>query len=231
MRAAVQVERLERELVELGGRVEGHNHSLARDFDRVLDVLSRRGYVELPVHDPWRLASRGAVLARVFHESDLLVVECLHQGLLDGLDPAGLAGLLSTFVYEHRSPEPPAPPWFPSADGRTRWRRIMATSEDLAADERSTGLAEHRPPEPGFAAAAFAWVAGEDLADVVADEEVTGGDFVRTMKQLIDLARQLALVAPDRTTRQAAREVAERAFRGVVADGVVGPDLALQAGA
>ena len=43
MRAAGQTERLERELVELTGRVDGHNQSLAREFDRVLDVLDRRG--------------------------------------------------------------------------------------------------------------------------------------------------------------------------------------------
>jgi ATP-dependent RNA helicase HelY len=225
MRAAGQTERLERELVELSGRVEGHNRSLARDFDRVIDVLSRRGYVEVggaANGDQWRLTGAGQVLARVFHESDLLVAECLHQGLLDRLDPASLAGLLSTFVYEHRSPEPAPPPWFPSADVRARWRRILVASEGLAADERATGLAEHRSPDPGFAAAAYAWVAGEDLADVVAGEEVAGGDFVRTMKQLVDLARQLALVALDQATRQCAREVGELAFRGVVADVVVG---------
>ena len=219
MRAAGQVERLERELVDLTGRVDGHNQSLAREFDRVLDVLDRRGYVDT---DAWVLTARGSVLARVFHESDLLVAECLLHGLLDGVDAPTLAGLLSVFVYEHRSPEPAPPPWFPSADARDRWRRILATSEDLAADERSTGLGEHRPPDPGFVAAAYAWVLGEELAEVVADEMLTGGDFVRTMKQLIDLARQVALVAPDAATRRQAREVAERAFRGVVADGVVG---------
>ena len=41
------------------------------------------------------------------------------------------------------------------------------------------------------------------------------------MKQLIDLARQIALVAPDATTGQRAADVARSAFRGVVADGVV----------
>ena len=43
------------------------------------------------------------------------------------------------------------------------------------------------------------------------------------MKQLIDLARQIALVAPDQATRQRAADVAHTAFRGVVADGVVAP--------
>jgi hypothetical protein len=62
----------------------------------------------------------------------------------------------------------------------------------------------------------------EGLAEVVGDEELTGGDFVRTMKQLVDLARQVALVAPEAATRTRASEVATRAFRGVVADSVLG---------
>ena len=204
MRAAGQAERLERELVEISGRVDGHGQSLAREFDRVLDVLGRRGYVDA---GEWSLTTSGSILSRLFHESDLLVAECLLAGLLDGVAAADLAGLLAVFVYEHRSPEPAPAPWFPSPDVSQRWRRIAAFSEDLAADERSTGLAEHRPPDPGFIGAAHGWVAGEGLATVVADEEVTGGDFVRTMKQLIDLARQIALVAPDATT-------CERAPRG-----------------
>jgi ATP-dependent RNA helicase HelY len=70
-------------------------------------------------------------------------------------------------------------------------------------------------------------VSGEELAEVVEDEELTGGDFVRTMKQLVDLARQLGIVAPVDATRRAARELAQVAFRGVVADvpaGVSDPD-------
>jgi hypothetical protein len=38
------------------------------------------------------------------------------------------------------------------------------------------------------------------------------------MKQLIDVLRQLALVAPDETTRRVAAAAADAAFRGVVAD-------------
>lgn len=218
MRAAGQTERLERELVELAGRVDGHGHSLARQFDHVLDVLDRRDYVDA---DGWELTPRGETLSRVFHEADLLVAECVLGGVFDGLDAATLAGLLSGFVYEHRSPDPPPPPWFPSNEARRRWRQIVAFSEDLAADERSGGLAEHRAPDPGFVGAAHAWVAGQELATVVSDEEITGGDFVRVMKQLVDLARQVALIAPDSSTRDRAREAAEKAFRGVVADSVL----------
>ena len=46
---------------------------------------------------------------------------------------------------------------------------------------------------------------------------MSGGDFVRTTKQLIDLLRQFAIVAPVRATRQAASDAADQLFRGVVA--------------
>ena len=100
----------------------------------------------------------------------------------------------------------------------SRWQRLAAISEDLAAHERAAGVSEHRGPDPTFAAIAYAWVAGEGFAEVVDAEELTGGDFVRTTRQLIDVLRQLAIVAPLKSTRRAASEAAEAAFRGVVSD-------------
>jgi ATP-dependent RNA helicase HelY len=213
--AAGQAERIEREIADLERRVSGKNQSLGQDFDRVLEVLSTYDYVDRAA---WTLTEAGEMLARIFHESDLLVAEVVRSGVLDDLDPADLAGLVSMLVYEHRSSDTPPAPWFSSDELRSRARRIAAISEDLAANERAVGLAEHRPPDPTFAAVAHAWVAGEGFAEVVGEEELTGGDFVRTTKQLIDLLRQLAVVAPDTATRRAAGTAAERAFRGVVAD-------------
>ena len=220
MRAAAQAERLQRELAEIDARVDGHNRSLSREFDRILAVLEHRGYLLRP-ETGWVLTDKGTMLANVFHECDLLITECIGVGLLDAVAAPELAGLLSVFVHEHRSPEPPAPPWFPDSAARQRWLRIAAVSEDLSAEERASGLGSHRPPDPGFFGAAHGWVAGHTLSTVVGDEEVTGGDFVRTMKQLIDLARQIALVAPEAATRAVAREVAELAYRGIVADGTI----------
>ena len=126
-----------------------------------------------------------------------------------------MAGLVSVFVYEHRSPEAPATAWFPSPTVRKRWQRIAEISYELEEIEEEAGLSVHRPPDPTFVAVAFAW--GEGFAEVVEAEELSGGDFVRTMKQLIDVLRQLALVAPERATRRSAEQAAEQLFRGVVA--------------
>jgi ATP-dependent RNA helicase HelY len=213
--AAGQADRIEREIADLERRVGAKNSSLGQQFDRVLEVLDTYGYVD---RRAWKLTEAGEMLARTFHECDLLVTEVVRSGLLDGLGPADLAALVSMLVYEHRSSDAPPPPWFSSDDVRRRARRILAVSEDLRATERSIALTEHRAPDPTFAAVAHAWVAGEGFAEVVGEEELTGGDFVRTVKQLIDLLRQLALIAPDPATRRSASAAAELAFRGVVAD-------------
>ena len=212
LKAAAQAERVAREVEELRARVRTRSQSVARDFDRVLRVLENWGYV-----DGWALTDTGKILAKTFHECDLLIVECLRQGLLDGLEPAALAGLVSVFVYEHRSPEAPPTAWFPSPTVRKRWQRIAEISYELEEIEEEAGLSVHRPPDATFVAVAFAWAAGEGFAEVVEAEELSGGDFVRTMKQLIDVLRQLALVAPERLTRRSAEQAADQLFRGVVA--------------
>ncbi|MCU1396834.1 MAG: superfamily helicase [Ilumatobacteraceae bacterium] len=212
LKAAAQADRIAREVEELRSRVTGRSQSIARDFDRVLGILEAWGYV-----DGWTLTEAGTMLARTFHESDLLVVEVLRQGLLDGLDPATMAGLVSVFVYEHRSPDAPPLPWFPNNAVRKRWLQIAALSAELQAIETEDGLVVHRAPDPTFLAIAFAWAAGEGFAEVVEAEELTGGDFVRTIKQLIDLLRQLAIIAPVAATRRCAEQAAQALFRGVVA--------------
>ncbi|MDP9071052.1 MAG: DEAD/DEAH box helicase [Actinomycetota bacterium] len=211
VRAAERAERLRRDLERLERRIRGRTESLARQFDRVLRVLEAWGYV-----DGWALTEAGTRLARLYHESDLLVAESLGARLLDGLDAATVAGLVSVFTFEHRGPSPTPAPWFPSAKVRQRWLAIERLAAELNSAEEEAGLPLTRPPDPGFLALAHGWAAGEDLDEVMAGEEMSGGDFVRNVKQLIDLLRQLAELAPDPTTAAAAAKAADALFRGVV---------------
>ncbi|HET6963826.1 MAG TPA: DEAD/DEAH box helicase [Acidimicrobiales bacterium] len=211
LRALDRADRLARDVERLERRVKGRLESLARQFDRVLRVLEAWGYV-----DGWSLTDGGARLARIYHESDLLIAECLGHGLLDGLSEAEMAAAVSVFTYESRG-QGEGSGWFPTPRLRRRWSEIMQIVAELNAAEDDAGLPLTRPPDPGFATLAFAWAEGEDLADVIADEEISGGDFVRNVKQLIDLLRQVGENAPDPATGHAARAAAERLMRGVVA--------------
>ena len=226
LRALVQAERTRRDLDRLRRDVRSRTESLARRFDRVLRLLEAWGYL-----DGWALTPRGELLARTYHECDLLVAEAMASGLLDGLDAPELAGLVSCFTYEQRGPGPAPAPWFPTRRLRERWGHVEQLADELRADEEAAGLPPTRPPDPGFAALAHAWAAGEPLADVLGDDELSGGDFVRNVKTLIDLVRQIGDVAPDPATARCARAAADALHRGVVSisstlDEVVGDDAA-----
>jgi ATP-dependent RNA helicase HelY len=220
LRAATAVERLERDVQRLERRVRGRSDSLARQFDRVLRVLESWGYVE-----GWALTDAGDRLARLYTETDLLLAQGITDGLLDGLRAPELAAVVSCFTYERRGPEgdaPMPPPRWPSKAVAQRWRALDRLARELTADEDEAGLPETRMPDPGFAPFVAEWVDGDTLAEVL-DDEMTGGDFVRHVKQCIDLLRQVGDVASDPETRTRAREAADACHRGVVAvSGITG---------
>ena len=191
---------------DLRTKVKGRSESLARRFDRVLRILEACGEL-----DGWQLTEWGERLARLFHESDLLVVESLRQGLLDDLD-AGLAGRAGVgFTYEHRSSGAAAGAVVPLGQGAQALAGGGGAGQGAQRGGGGGGPARStRMPDPTFLAVAYAWAAGEGFAEVVEDEELSGGDFVRNIKQLIDLLRQLAEVAPAAATRQAAAAAHER---------------------
>jgi ATP-dependent RNA helicase HelY len=100
---------------------------------------------------------------------------------------------------------------------RARVLDIERAWRDLNVVEDEAGLPETRRIDPGFACLAHAWAAGKPLDEVLGGDDLTGGDFVRNVKQLIDLLRQVGDVAPDPHTASTARAAAEGLFRGVVA--------------
>ena len=215
LRAGSAIERFERDVTRTERRVRGRSDSLARQFDRVLRVLEGWGYI-----DGWTLTEAGDHLARLYTETDLLLAEALREGLLDGLSAPELAAVVSCFTYERRGSDgqqPMPPARWPTKAVAKRARAVERIATDLRANEDDAGLPETRSPDPGFAPYAFDWASGDSLADVLDDDEMTGGDFVRHVKQCIDLLRQVADVAPDPETRTRARAAADACFRGVVA--------------
>jgi ATP-dependent RNA helicase HelY len=212
LRALRRAERLEREIADTERRVRARTGSLVDQFDRVLQLLEGWGHL-----DGWALTSRGEQLVRIYHECDLLIAEALEEGLFDDLPPDTTAGLASAFVYESRNSGPDLEPWFPSRAVADRADRLVQLAIELNADERGLGLPTTRTPDPAFFPLAHAWAAGDRLDHVLGDEGLTGGDFVRTTKQLIDLLRQLGDAAGNRETAASARRAADAIHRGVVA--------------
>ena len=211
LRAQRQLERLEREIEDLERQRRRRTAGLSAQFERLLELLEEWNHL-----DGWALTPAGEILARIYHESDLLVSESISQGLLDDLDPPTLAGVVSAFTYEHRSAQPPPEPWFPPGPMAERIAAIDAIGRAINRDETRSRLPTTKAPEPGFAALAHAWASGDELDDVLSDLTVSGGDFVRNVKQLVDLLHQIGAVAPDPDTASNARRAADALRRGVI---------------
>jgi ATP-dependent RNA helicase HelY len=99
-RWAERYTRLTRENEGLRQRIEGRTGSLGRMFDRIGQLLDARGYLAGDETTP-----AGRQLARIWSEADLVAAECLRDGAWAGLDPAELAAVVSTLVYEPRRDE------------------------------------------------------------------------------------------------------------------------------
>jgi ATP-dependent RNA helicase HelY len=216
-RQAERYQRLEREVQELERRVAGRTHVIARTFDRVCAVLEQLGYT-----DGDTVTTEGRRLAGLYAELDLLVAQCLRQGLWDGLGPAELAACVSALTFESRRPDDMSPPRLPGGKVREVLTSMVRVWGELDGVEKEHHLSFLREPDLGFAWTAHAWAQGRPLEQVLSPD-LTPGDFVRAVKQLIDLLDQVATAAgaagPVAVT---ARRAMGALRRGVVAYSSVG---------
>jgi ATP-dependent RNA helicase HelY len=203
--------KLDRDAKTLPRRVDQRTNTVARQFDRVCEVLETLGY--LAGDDVTEL---GRPLRRIYSELDLVVAEALRLGVLDGLSAGGLAAALSTLVYEARRPEEVVSPRIPGGDTQRAVDELERLWRELSAVERDHRLDFLRRPDGGLAWAAYRWAEGDDLGDVLDESDLTAGDFVRWIKQLIDLTGQVADAAGSGPLRENARDVVRRVRRGVV---------------
>jgi ATP-dependent RNA helicase HelY len=211
-RQAERYARLEREVQQLEATVAGRSHVIARTFQRVCALLGQLGYLEGDTVTP-----DGRRLAALYTELDLLAAECLRRDLWAGLDPAELAACVSALTFEARKTEDAAPPRLPAGQVRETLAGMVSVWAELAAVERENKLAFLREPDLGFAWAAHAWAQGKPLESVLGPD-LTPGDFVRAVKQLMDLLGQIAVAAGrDTPLGVTARQAVEALRRGVVA--------------
>src|SRR5699024_5364991 len=170
----------------------GRTSSLARQFDRLTALLVELGYLapDGPEGEELRPTASGLRLRRLFSDRDLLIAQCLEHGAWAGLDPAGLAALVSAAVHETRRDDR-APETIPDPAVDAALAASARLAAALQSAETRHGITPTTAPDPA--------VAGHALPP---------GDSVRRRPQVSGLLDQRTSdEQPGPTARRSSRAV------------------------
>jgi ATP-dependent RNA helicase HelY len=208
--------RLQRETQGLVRKIESRTNTIARTFDRVCDLLTELGYLAAPGNGRTVVSPAGETLRRIYTEKDLLVAECLRHDAWKGLDPAGLAAVVSAVVYESRREEEgmaPPVPGGPVHRALEETVRIWSALHDREGDHQLDRTGE---PDLALALPMHRWARGKPLEQVLGEADLAAGDFVRWCRQVLDLLDQVAQASDDPALRGSARKAIAAVDRGVI---------------
>ncbi len=219
-----------RELERVQHRYDSRTGSVARQFDRICNVLNELGYLDrldegAKEHIDYRLTERGQLLRHLYSELDLVLAQAIDDGAFDGLDATELASAVMSLIYEPRRGSGGEPRHYPggmqgnvavcAAQLKGVHASIAMLCEDYALDEP-------RQLDFGITDVVYEWAQGESLSRVLYDTDLTGGDFVRGCKRLADVLQQIAVAGPylgkrAETLAPIAKQAYENVNRGIVA--------------
>ena len=205
-RIAERADRLIRENEGLIARVENRTNVIAKTFDRVTQVLAKLNYLEGD-----EVTASGKMLSKIYAESDLAIAETIQSGLLDRLSDIEIAAVLSVFLFESRKPEAPK---IPNTQVQDALKEVVSIWSRLHNLESEYDVKTQKEPDFGFCWMAFRWGGGHGLNSVLRNSELSVGDFVRAVKQLIDLLNQVAVAKPE--LREKCLSAIKKLDRGVV---------------
>lgn len=208
-----------RERDRVVGEISRATGSIARVFDKRCDVLRQLGYLA-GEGDQTMVTPAGTSLRTLYSENDLVMAECLREGVWDRLHPPALAATVSSLLYrgrredEVRTPRIPGGPRGVLGQALADSQRIWAQLDDL---QRAHGLPELPAPHWGLVNSIHGWAQGKGLDEVLGDTDIAPGDMVRWCKQVIDVLDQVAQSAASEKVRASAQGAVDAMRRGVVA--------------
>lgn len=209
--------KLKRQTDRLRRQIETRTGTVARVFDRVVEVLETLDYLSEESGET-ALTEAGRTMRRIYGERDLLVAESLRQGLWRNLDAPSLAAMACCLVYEPRRDEANSGErGLPRGAFRAAYEKTTTLWAELDDLEKDHHLPGSEPLSAGLAGAMHSWARGGMLDRVLIDADMAAGDFVRWTKQTIDLLDQLSIVAEDGDTARTARAALDGVRRGIVA--------------
>jgi ATP-dependent RNA helicase HelY len=186
--------KLRQETDGLVRQIQGRTNTIAKTFDRVCEVLFSYGYLETTGSGKLVIGPDGQRLRRIYGEKDLLISQSLRQGAFDDLDAAEIAALASILVYQAKREDRGLRPRMPSVSLESAVDIVVQEWSVLEDVEEANKLPLTGEPELGLMWPIFKWAKGRHLQEVLSGTDLAAGDFVRWVKQVIDLLDQLAKI-------------------------------------
>jgi ATP-dependent RNA helicase HelY len=186
--------KLRQETDGLVRQIQGRTNTIAKTFDRVCGVLSSYGYLETSDAGVLTISPDGQRLRRIYGEKDLLISQALRLGAFNDLDAAEVAALASVLVYQAKREDRGLRPKMPSVSLESAVDIVVHEWSALEDTEEANKLPLTGEPELGLVWPIFKWAKGRHLQDVLSGTDLAAGDFVRWVKQVIDLLDQLAKI-------------------------------------
>ena len=189
--ASRDLERLEERALQRRAALDAFRSAYWQEFLRVVEVLEQYRAVR-----DGRLEPKGALIAALRHDNELLLAETVWRGLFEDLTVAEAAALCSALLEESRSGEPQLARLFLKKRPKLKRRldQLLQVADGVWQAQRARHLGMPVTVHPGFMPAVFRWASGEDDWSSIVAESFGGheGDLVRAMRRLIDLLGQLA---------------------------------------
>lgn len=186
--------KLRRETDVLARQIQGRTNTIAKTFDRVCEVLSKYGYLEPSAEGALTISRDGQRLRRIYGEKDLLISQSLRLGAFNDLDAVEIAALASVLVYQAKREDRGLRPRMPSVALETSVDLVVHEWSALEDVEEASKLPLTGEPELGLVWPMYKWARGRHLQDVLNGTDLAAGDFVRWVKQVVDLLDQLAKI-------------------------------------
>jgi len=175
-------------------QIQGRTNTIAKTFDRVCGVLSSYGYLDTSDAGTLSISPDGQRLRRIYGEKDLLISQSLRMGAFSDLDAAEIAALASVLVYQAKREDRGLRPKMPSVSLESAVDTVVREWSALEDVEEANKLPLTGEPELGLVWPIFKWAKGRHLQEVLSGTDLAAGDFVRWVKQVIDLLDQLAKI-------------------------------------
>jgi ATP-dependent RNA helicase HelY len=114
------------------------------------------------------------------------------MGAFNDLDAAEVAALASVLVYQAKREDRGVRPRMPSVSLEAAVDTVVHEWSALEDVEEANKLPLTGEPELGLVWPIFKWAKGKHLQEVLSGTDLAAGDFVRWVKQVMDLLDQLA---------------------------------------